>query len=96
MEPTKNQGAVAKALDELAADVDKHFGLPMRATLALIDEIRAMRFRPELEEKIAGAIRRLKGMGYGDAQLARISGNCEIMRNGLAKMALRIGVQADA
>jgi len=89
MEPTKNQGAVAKALDELAADVDEHFGLPMRATLALIDEIRAMKFRPELEEKIAGAIRRLKGMGYRDAQIKKILRGSQMVRYTVRAMAIK-------
>jgi hypothetical protein len=89
MEPTKNQGVVAKALDELAADVDKHFGVPLRATLAMIDEIRAMRFRRELEEAVAEGIRRLKGMGYRDAQIARILRGSQAVRDTVRSMAIK-------
>jgi hypothetical protein len=87
--PTKNQGAVTKALDELAADLDKRLGQPLSRALAVINQIREMRFRPELEEQVAKELLRLKGMGYRDAQIERSARNLETVRNTLASMAIR-------
>lgn len=84
-----HSGVVAKALDELAADLDKRLSQPANRTQAMIAEVREMRFPPELEEKIARELRGLKGIGYRDAQLARISRTLEAFRNGLAKLAIR-------
>ena len=85
----EKKNLVTAALDDLAADVDKRFRQPMDQLLRLIESVREMKFSPELEHKIAEELRRLKGMGYRDAQLGRISRGCDALEKTLANMAIR-------
>jgi actin-like ATPase involved in cell morphogenesis len=77
-----------KVLDEWHEEVDRRLRQPANRILETIEQIRAMKFPPELEGKIAAEIRRLRGAGYRDKQLERIVRACEALKKTLSNMAI--------
>lgn len=79
---------LSKVLEEWHEEVDRRLRQPANRVLAMIEQIRAMKFPPEMEGKIAAEIRRLKGTGYRDAQIERIVRACEALKKTLSNMAI--------
>lgn len=84
MELTKNPDTISQVMDELAVHVDCSLRRPMNLILALIEEIRLMKFPPRADAVLAMKFRELLRVGLSPAEVADLERILDTLREGLA------------
>lgn len=88
MELTKNPDtiSISQVMDELVVHIDRSLRRPMNLILALIEEIRLMKFPPGAEAVLAMKLRELLRVGLSPAEVADLERILNILREGLATL----------